>query len=194
MIGLDNVSFAYGDKQVLRDVTLALPKYGAVALMGRSGGGKTTMLRLLAGLEQPQAGAVRELADRRIAMLFQEDRLLPWYTARQNLALVCGERAQDWLARVGLADEGDRYPDELSGGMLRRVALARALSMESDLLLLDEPTDGLDADTRARMWALIRECAQGKLLVVVTHSRKEAEALGAEVVKVTSEDGASRSK
>ncbi len=184
MIGLDNVSFAYGDKQVLRGCTLALPECGAVALMGRSGGGKTTMLRLLAGLEQPDAGRVCGMTDRRVALLFQEDRLLPWYTARQNLALVCGDKAQDWLTRVGLAGEENRYPDELSGGMRRRVALARALAMQGDVLLLDEPTDGLDAATRADMWALIRDCAQGRLLVVVTHSRKEADALGAEVVEV----------
>ncbi len=180
-LGLENVSFAYGDKPVLEHFSLELPERGGVCLFGPSGCGKTTALRLLAGLETPQAGRALGLREKRVAVMFQEDRLLPWYTLTENLLLCMQDarpvKAREWLEAVGLAAEADRKPGELSGGMRRRVALARALARGGDVLLLDEPLKELDDATALRMRDLIRRHAQGKLLVLVTHNRQEADAL-----------------
>lgn len=180
--GLDNVSFAYGDKAVLDGVTLAFPWQGSVCLFGPSGCGKSTVLRLLAGLERPHAGRIVGMRERRIAMLFQENRLLPWSSLAENVLLGMGKEARTdqalaWLEAVGLRTEAEQRPDALSGGMRRRAALARALAMPSDILLLDEPLKELDTENQQRMQSLIQTQAQRKLLVLVTHDRREAEAL-----------------
>jgi NitT/TauT family transport system ATP-binding protein len=190
--GLEDVCFAYGDKPVLQGFTLPLPDAGGVCLFGPSGCGKTTALRLLAGLALPQAGRVAGMAGRRVAVVFQEDRLLTWCTLEQNLTLAMGKgdrRAQralagDWLARVGLGDQAALRPDQLSGGMRRRVALARALACPSDVLLLDEPFKELDEENAARMAALVAQVMRGKLLVLITHVRAQAQALCDTVVDV----------
>jgi NitT/TauT family transport system ATP-binding protein len=185
--GLEAVDFSYGEKQVLKGFTLALPATGSVCLFGPSGCGKTTALRLLAGLERPQAGRVVGLEGRCIAMMFQEDRLLPWCTLRENLLLGMGKGAQsqaalEWLETVGLGKEAGSLPGALSGGMRRRAALARALARNGDVLLLDEPLKELDAANALRLRPLILEHARDKLLVLITHDRQEAEALCQRIV------------
>ena len=178
-IGMDRVSFAYGDTVVCRDVTWQLPERGVTCLWGPSGCGKTTLLRLLAGLERPAAGHVYG-ADG-VSMVFQEDRLLPWYPVRQNVLLpgCAPERAGELLARLGLEELADHLPEELSGGQQRRVALARALASPGQLLLLDEPFNGLDEATWGEIVPLISVCAETRPVVLVTHVRAQAEALGA---------------
>lgn len=116
---------------------------------------------------------------------FQEDRLLPWYTAEENLTLALGsrEQAQMWLEQTGLADAGALYPGELSGGMRRRVSLARALGYPSDVLVLDEPLRELDAATCQRMLELIARSRGNRLLLLVTHDLSQAEALGCTLVR-----------
>jgi len=178
--GLENVSVAFGAQSVLSDVSLALPQ-GITCLMGPSGGGKTTVLRLLAGLITPDAGTVSR--PEKVAVQFQEDRLLPWYTALQNVTLVMeGEdaatRAGAQLRALGLDEEQwGKKPAELSGGMCRRVALARALCYPAPLILLDEPTRGLDPETREqvadRLAAQVRKA--GQVCLWITHDPKEAE-------------------
>ena len=145
-IQFDKVTFFYGDIPVLRDFSLTLPEKGAVCLFGPSGCGKSTLLRLLAGLEQPQAGRISGILGKRFAVVFQENRLLPWIPAVENVTLALPgrnrqnrERAADWLRLMGLEEEVDSLPFTLSGGMQRRVAIARALAAEGDVLLLDEP-------------------------------------------------------
>lgn len=135
MIALEDVSFAYGQKPVLQAVSLRFPKSGAVCLFGASGCGKTTLLRLLSGLEKPDKGRLTGLEGKRTAMLFQEDRLLPWLSVLENVAVVlegpdARARAADWLELVGLADAAHKRPAALSGGMRRRAALARALAVQ----------------------------------------------------------------
>lgn len=186
MIELDRVFFSYGEKHIFSSLSLRLPDAGQVAVLGPSGCGKTTLLRLIAGLETPDAGVIRR--PERIACCFQEDRLLPWYTARENVALFLPQAArqdkaraarlaQGWLERVGLGAEGDAYPDALSGGMKRRVALARALAYEAPVLLLDEPFRALDEQTHADMLRLARALCQGRLLVLVTHDERDAQGM-----------------
>ena len=184
MIRLDHVSMAFGEKQVFKDLSLAFSTTGQYAVLGLSGRGKTTLLRLIAGLERPQRGKVTLPKDARIAYCFQEDRLLPFRTVLDNVALVCGDTAaaKRWLERVGLSGEENSYPASLSGGMKRRAALARALAFDAPILLMDEPFRALDSDTHAAMLALVREAAKDKLLILVTHD--EADAEGMQIIRL----------
>ena len=182
-ISVRDVSFTYGETSVLESVTWHLPRHGIVCLWGPSGCGKTTLLRLLAGLEQPQIGVVD--GAERVSMVFQEDRLLPWMTAIENVTVVGAEEkvAAELLQSVGLTEE-EMYvlPRQLSGGQQRRVALVRALAVDSDLLLLDEPFNGLDEDTWHNVVPQIIAYAQHRPVVLVTHIREQAEALGATLI------------
>ena len=191
MIEFDRVTMAFGDKRVLRDFSYRCEDGRHYAVLAPSGGGKTTLLRLAAGLILPTDGRVVRTPEQ-VAVCFQEDRLLPWYTARQNVALSAPREAQKsgaalreadkWLARVGLSGEENTLPASLSGGMKRRVALARTLMCDAPALLLDEPFRALDSDAHEAMLRLIRACAQGKLLVLVTHDENDAQ--GMEIVRL----------
>jgi len=177
-IELDKLKVVFDGLQVLDDFSLRLPEQGWVCFTGPSGCGKTTLLHVLAGLRKPQSGMIRGLEQQSVSMLFQEDRLLPWLNAAQNVALVLPsgqeKEAMPWLEMVELAAEGELLPRELSGGMRRRVALARALAYQGDLLLLDEPTNGLDSDLAGRIMGRLRELYAGRLVVTVTHDREFA--------------------
>ncbi|MGN0773824.1 MAG: ATP-binding cassette domain-containing protein [Candidatus Ventricola sp.] len=181
---LRHVGMAFGEKRIFSDLSLSFSFPGQYAVLGPSGRGKTTLLRLIAGLERPVSGEVLLPQEARISFCFQEDRLLPFRTVRENVSLVCGSDslAQAWLERVGLGGEGDSYPASLSGGMMRRAALARALAFDANVLLMDEPFRALDEATHAQMRALVREAAKGKLLILVTHD--EADADGMTVVRI----------
>lgn len=183
-ITLDKVSRAFDGRQVLQNVSMELPQRGAVCFFGPSGCGKTTLLRLICGLDKPDSGRVNITQGTRFACHFQEDRLLPWYTAEENLRLV-GEDidAQAWLDKVLLPEAGKLYPNELSGGMRRRVSLARALAYDSDVLVLDEPVRELDEATAEKMLELIARSVGDRLLIMVTHDRTQAEKLGCRVVE-----------
>lgn len=183
-ITLENVSRVFDGREVLRSVNLTLPERGAVCFFGPSGCGKTTLLRLICGLDKPDAGQVHVPQGTRFACHFQEDRLLPWYTAGENLRLTLGDAdVQAWLAKVQLPDAGKLYPDELSGGMRRRISLARALAHKSDVLVLDEPVRELDAATSEKMLELIAQSIGDRLLILVTHDRSQAEKLGCTIIE-----------
>jgi NitT/TauT family transport system ATP-binding protein len=182
-ITLRGVSKRFGDKIVLADFSCDFPSTGCVALMGPSGCGKTTLLRLLAGLETPDAGEITLPPNAKLAYLFQEDRLVPALTAKGNVMAVLHHSdkatellAERWLARVGLAGEEIAYPQDLSGGMKRRVAIARVLAFGGELLLLDEPFRGLDRETKSRMQELLLTGydARRRLTILVTHDEEEA--------------------
>lgn len=160
MIRLEHISFSYGDRPVLRDLSLDLPDHGIVGLAGPSGCGKTTLLRLLAGLERPQAGSILGLVPEETAILFQENRLLPWRRAEQQITDVLppsrrGEAAR-WLRLVELEGEEHTRPAALSGGMGRRLALARCLALDARYLLLDEPFAGVDPARAVRILDRLR--------------------------------------
>ena len=160
MISAEHITVCYGEKRVLDDFSLVLPETGITALSGPSGCGKTTLLRVLAGLEHPISGRITGLVPPRPTLLFQENRLLPWRTVEQHIADVLprarrGEAGR-WLALVELEEEARSYPGALSGGMGRRLALARALACGGGLYLLDEPFTGVDAARAARILERVR--------------------------------------
>ena len=178
----------YGGVPVLRDVSFTA-REGVTCVMGPSGEGKTTLLRLLLGLEQPDGGAVTGLEGRPMAAVFQEDRLLMSRTALENLRFVLGPAFRETecralLAELGLPGADDRPVLEYSGGMRRRVALARALAAASDLLVLDEPFTGLDRETRKRCVEAIRRRCAGRVVVLATHDEADPADFGAPVVRI----------
>ena len=187
MLKLTDITHAYGDKTVLENRSLTVAQGQRIALMGPSGVGKTTLLRIALGLLKPTKGTV-ENTFRKTAAVFQESRLLPWRTAAENVNLILGdstatmETAWRYLAQLGLEDAVDKYPDELSGGMQQRVALARALAAEGDLLILDEPFKAMDEALRSQVIALVAKTDAAILLV--THEEEEAKALDCEIVRL----------
>jgi len=179
MIKLESVSAGYPGKEVLHRIHLTLPEKGAAAIMAPSGYGKTTLLRVLAGLITPSSGKVSGLQEKKVSFLFQEDRLLPWLTAEKNVEIVSNaEKAREWLKKMEIS-EIHQYPREMSGGMQRRVALARAMAFGGDLLLLDEPFKGLDEALRERIASRIRDVFP--LTVLSVHDGEEAALMGARI-------------
>lgn len=169
MISLENVCFSYESKEILKDFTLELPDTGITALCGPSGCGKTTLLRLLGGLERLHSGTISGIDPRKNAFLFQENRLLPWRTVRQHITDVQRRGSQFpweyWLELVELEGEENAYPAALSGGMCRRLALARCLALEGCIVLLDEPFTGIDPERAARILSRIRKAGVPTILV-----------------------------
>ena len=187
MITLSHVTAGYPGKTVLRDVMLSLPEEGAVALMAPSGYGKTTLLRVLAGLLPIQAGEIAGLEGKKVSFLFQEDRLLPWLGAEKNVEIVSDEKkARFWLNAMEIED-GRQYPRAMSGGMQRRAALARAMAFGGDVLLLDEPFKGLDEALRERIAARIRGVFP--LTVLSVHDEEEARLMDAKIIHLDERGG-----
>jgi ABC-type nitrate/sulfonate/bicarbonate transport system ATPase subunit len=172
---------------VLGPVRLSLRPGEICALVGPSGCGKSTLLNLVAGLDGDFDGETSHHAQR-LGYVFQTPRLLPWLTAAENIALVMPESergtAPTWLAAVGLAGQDDTYPERLSLGMARRVSFARALAVEADLLLLDEPFVSLDEATSRDLRAVLRGFLRRHpaTVLLVTHDLREAASLADRVV------------
>lgn len=187
MLNLISVSHSFGDHPVLNNVSLTLLPGQRLAVMGPSGTGKTTLLRIAMGLVTPEKGSV-ENSFAKTAVVFQEPRLLQWRTAEENVNLVLQdnratlEKARFFLSQLGLAEAAAKYPRELSGGMQQRVALARALAMEGDLLILDEPFKAMDEALRDQVIDLVGRTDAAILLV--THEKEEAAALGCEIMRL----------
>jgi len=190
-IDLKNVSFSYGEKQILKDFNLSVKSGECVCLFGASGCGKTTTIRLIAGLEAPMSGVI-DTHEGKISVVFQEDRLLTWSTALENISLPLSDKdkssAKKMLKKVGLSDSADLLPEEMSGGMSRRVAIARALAFGGDILLLDEPFNGIDAANKRSLAKLILELFGDKTIVLITHNAEDAQFLGATIIDFHSID------
>lgn len=190
MLNIEHLSLGYGPTPVLHDLSLSLRSGEFASLVGPSGSGKSSLLRAITGLLQPQTGRL-ELGWKReeVGFLFQDDALLPWRTARQNVALglkirgveakEAERQAEGWLERLGLSGLGARYPHQLSGGQRKRVALAQVLALHPRLLLMDEPFASLDAILRAQITEDLLEWVEreGISVLLVTHDLEEALAL-----------------
>ncbi|MBE6963690.1 MAG: ATP-binding cassette domain-containing protein [Ruminococcaceae bacterium] len=179
---------AYHGEAVLSDVSFTAG-VGVTCIMAPSGTGKTTLLRLLLGLERADSGTISGVEGCRWAAVFQEDRLLEHLDAMGNLRFALGSAldeaaARGLLAELGLADAEGKPVREYSGGMKRRLALARALLAPADALLLDEPFTGLDEENRTCAMACIRRASAEKCVLLVTHEETDAAALGAEILRL----------
>ena len=176
---------SFGGITALHDLTLTVEEGCVTCITGPSGCGKSTLLSILLGLLQPDAGQVKGLEGKRAAAVFQEDRLCERLSAIANILLVCEpevspQAACGMLERMGLEKQHHQKPVcDLSGGMRRRVALARALLAKSDWLALDEPFKGLDRETKAVVIADTRRRCAGRTVLLVTHDPGELDALGA---------------
>jgi len=183
LISFKNVSVSFGEKKVLDNFSLEINNDGIVCFSGPSGCGKTTLFRVIAGLCPIQSGSF-DSNFKKPAFMFQEDRLMPWLTALDNIAAVIDgdtERAIHFLREVGLENEKNSFPSELSGGMRRRVSLARTLAYKGDLMLFDEPFKGLDFALTEKMCSLIS--AQNSTTLIITHSSDEAKLLGGNIIR-----------
>jgi ABC-type nitrate/sulfonate/bicarbonate transport system ATPase subunit len=169
-----------GRLQVLGELSITLPKGEVAALVGPSGCGKTTLLRVIMGLDRDFEGVVSLPANCRLGVVFQEPRLLPWWTVEQNIRLAAPQASPEatsaLFAALELTEHRQHYPGELSLGLARRVALARAFAIEPDLLVLDEPFVSLDAPLADRLRAELVELVSRKPVttLLVTHSMDEA--------------------
>jgi NitT/TauT family transport system ATP-binding protein len=208
---LQSVSMTFPDSngglEVLRDISFRVERQEFLCILGPSGSGKTTLLRIIAGLLQPTRGQVLfegapEAQHRpRVGLVFQQANLMPWRTALQNITLPlelqgispaqARPAAQDMIVQMGLQGFEDAWPRDLSGGMAQRVAIARSLVQDPDLMLLDEPFGSLDALTRERMGAELLELwqARRKTMIMVTHSISEALLLADRVIVLTPRPG-----
>ncbi len=179
---------AFGNDQVLGEISFTVNPAECVALLGPSGIGKTTLLRIVAGLDTEFKGHVSR--PEKISMVFQEPTLLRWRSARQNLTLataISSEDADTALNEVGLADKGDLFPDQLSLGQQRRLSLARAFAARPDFLIMDEPFASLDPERASSMIELTRKLLQqhGVAALFVTHSKHEAARLSTRILQLS---------
>lgn len=191
----DRVCKAYGANRVLRDMDLTLPGGGVTCLMAPSGSGKTTLFRVLLGLEPADSGQVRGIAPGEISMMFQEDRLCETLTPVENVALVLPPTARRsdvrrLLEKILPADCLGQPAMELSGGMRRRVSLARAVAFPSKMIVLDEPFTGLDQATKQTVIDFLLAERAGRTLLVATHGEDDAQLLGAQRVMLADCQGA----
>ena len=208
MLESRNISKKFGDKQILKDFNLIVPEKQVLAIVGPSGGGKTTLLRMLAGLETIDSGQViyngeildvAELEKRNLlGFVFQDFQLFPHLSVLENLTLSpihtmniskeeAEEKAQDLLARLGLSEHAKAYPYSLSGGQKQRVALARAMMINPEIIGYDEPTSALDPALRLEVEKLILQNREmGVTQIVVTHDLQFAENIADSILKVTS--------
>jgi len=203
-VSLDSVSKVFGRGpgavRALDRVSFDVAPGEFLCLVGASGCGKTTLLNIIAGLDRPSGGSI-DTGGLRTALMFQEPALMPWLTAQSNVELALRLRgigkverrrqAEELLDRVHLGGAGHLQPHELSGGMRQRVALARSLAQESEILLMDEPFAALDAMTRDLLHDELERlvAATGLTVVFVTHNVREAARLGDRILLLTSRPG-----
>ena len=185
-IEIKNLTKSFGDVTVTDRLSLSIPLGETTCVSGKSGCGKTTLLRLLAGLEKPDGGSIEGVPER-IAFVFQNDRLCGDFSALSNIRLVTGKKIPQSeiernLRAVGIEECDSKPVREFSGGMKRRVAIVRAICCDADLVLMDEPFKGLDPELRKTVMDYVKENTAGKTLVCVTHDPAEAEYLGGNLV------------
>ncbi|MBO5048385.1 MAG: ABC transporter ATP-binding protein [Clostridia bacterium] len=182
MLKLSDITKSFGERCVLSGVSLSLEKGDVAVLSGMSGGGKTTLLRIAAGLEKADSGFVEK--DGTVAVVFAEARLFPSVSVLENVTCVMrgdkrenAKRAEKLLSMLGLSDAKDLYPREISSGMAARVSIARALAYDADIYLLDEPLKSLDEALKMQVMQDLKEFFKTKAVLIISHDEAEAEML-----------------
>ena len=185
---LKDICKSFDGKKVLENFSAVFPSPGLTAVMGSSGAGKTTLMRILLGLTQPDSGSISGLESHTPSVVFQENRLFPGLTALGNAeaAGVSGGDGKYWLGKLGLGEALDLRPNSLSGGMQRRVAIARALCYGGSLFILDKPFKGLEIVTRAGVMEIFRELKREKAVILITHDPEEAKLLADQTIYIRS--------
>lgn len=191
MIKIEGVSKSYSDNRILENINIQFEDGKIYCIMGESGVGKTTLLKLIMGLEKPDSGNITVSGT--LGAVFQEDRLLMERTAVDNIYFVTGhggyfndrEKIRESLSMILPRDCHDKPVSQLSGGMKRRVALARAFLSDRQVLLLDEPFTGLDQATRQRTGEFIQKYQKGRTVVVITHEKQDVDMLHAGICLLT---------
>lgn len=190
-ITVKHVWKSYDKIPVLTDFSHRFPEGETTCIMGESGCGKTTLLRMILGLEKPDRGEITGVPFGKLGAVFQEDRLCENLSAQANIRLVCREKiGEEKILRAMEAvrlkdtdtDAGHKPVRELSGGMKRRVAILRAIMADARCIIMDEPLKGLDEETKLAVIQVIKEYTKGKTLIVVTHDKEEPVLFGAQTV------------
>ncbi len=190
-IEIENLTKAYDGQAVLENLSLTFDDGSFTCIMGKSGVGKTTLLNILMGLENADSGVICGLDDKKVSVVFQENRLCNNITALLNIKMVIqkdsritDDKISEYLRRIGLGNDLKKPVSEYSGGMKRRVAILRALLADFDLLIMDEPLKGLDDETKETVIALIKELTKEKTVIMTTHDDSEASLLEANIISI----------
>lgn len=176
MITLNNISFSYGNEKIISGLSAELETNKIYCIMGPSGIGKTTLMNIISGLIKPETGKITGSEKMKKSFIFQENRLLDHMSVTDNLRYVTkdSEKINDALRKTGLMGDRDKKVTQLSGGMARRTAIARATAFDGDIFFIDEPLYGLDTKTSQGILDLIKNTVTGKTAFIITHSPNEA--------------------
>lgn len=190
-IKLEQLSKSWSGEILYDHFSFTFEENRITGLMGASGSGKTTLLNMIAGIVPPDNGCISGISSNQIAYIFQEDRLLPWRTVRENVTFVLKEpnnrKVDEVLKALGILDVADAYPKSLSGGMRKRVAIARAFCYPASLLLMDEPFSGLDKKLKYKIMNDLKKLWEitPKTIIFVSHNQDELEFLCSEIYELT---------
>ena len=193
MLSIKKLSKSFGEKQIFKDFSLDLPDRGLFVICGDSGTGKTTLLRMICGLDKDFSGVIQGGGLKNCSVAFQEYRLFPQLSALDNLVFANYDKkdekntkeALEALLSLGFSSEDTALlPSELSGGMKQRTSLARAILRKSPLLLLDEPTKELDEENALKVLEMIKKEADSRLVLLITHNKSDAEFLNANIINI----------
>lgn len=189
MIKIEKISKKFGENVVLNNLSLEIEENKVTAIMGKSGVGKTTLIRILLGLEKKDSGIITGLENKKISVVFQEDRLCDNLSPVLNVKLVTNKKIKDdeikkELIEIGLENSLKKKVNELSGGMKRRVAIVRAMMANSDLIILDEPFKGLDIETKNKVFLYLKEKIENKTIIIITHDIEEAKSLNSKILHI----------
>lgn len=188
-INIRNLTKKYGKKEIFKNFSLEIETGKVTALMGKSGFGKTTLIRILMGLEKYDEGKITGLENQKISTVFQEDRLCENLSAITNISIVCEKETSireisAELEKIGLKESQNKPVKTLSGGMKRRVAIIRCIMAKSDIIIFDEPLKGLDEITKKNVIRYLKEKIRGKTVIIVTHDIEEARQLDGTIVNL----------
>jgi NitT/TauT family transport system ATP-binding protein len=186
---IKNLTKSYNGKIVLNNLNLTIKSGKTTCIMAPSGMGKTTLLRIILGLESPDSGTIKGMENLKISTVFQEDRLCEYLTPINNIKLVnpilTDKQILEAINSFGLLGCEHQKTSELSGGMKRRTAILRAILADYDLLVLDEPFKGIDINTKETVIREILNRTKGKTIIIVTHDESEASLMGANIINNT---------